>query len=90
MPTVENAKGGEALAADLRLEESQLERYRRRFSQGTDLGLADVAEALRPLLEQAHEHVRDLQTALGRETARIGASARASARRFLNLPAHYR
>jgi bacterioferritin len=31
-----------------------------------ELGLADVAEALRPLLEQTQEHVRDLQTALGR------------------------
>jgi bacterioferritin len=31
-----------------------------------DLGLADVAEALRPLLEQTQEHVRDLQTALGK------------------------
>jgi bacterioferritin len=31
-----------------------------------DLGLADVAEALRPLLEQTQEHVRDLQTVLGR------------------------
>ena len=27
--------------------------------------LADVAEALRPLLEQTQEHVRDLKTALG-------------------------
>ena len=58
--------GRDALAADLRLEESQLERYRNRFSQAMDLGLADVAEALRPLLEQTQEHVRDLQTALGK------------------------
>lgn len=57
--------GQEALEADLRLEVSQLERYRERFSQATDLGLADVAEALRPLLEQTQEHVRDLKTALG-------------------------
>lgn len=66
VPQVEPATGSEALAADLRLEETQLERYRQRFSQAMDLGLADVAEALRPLLEQTQEHVRDLQTALGR------------------------
>lgn len=55
----------EALRDDLRLEESQLERYRERFAQASDLGLADVAEALRPLLEQTQEHVRDLKGALG-------------------------
>jgi bacterioferritin len=66
VPPVEAASGREALAADLRLEESQLERYRLRFGQAMDLGLADVAEALRPLLEQTQEHVRDLQTALGK------------------------
>jgi bacterioferritin len=55
-----------ALQADLRLEESQLERYRSRFAQANELGLADVAEALRPLLEQTQEHVRDLHGALGR------------------------
>jgi|ERR1700733_1554243 len=66
VPKVEAAKGREALAADLRLEVSQLERYRQRFSQAMELGIADVAEALRPLLEQTQEHVRDLQTALGR------------------------
>jgi bacterioferritin len=65
VPEVDGATGREALAADLRLEESQLERYRQRFNQAMDLGLADVAEALRPLLEQTQEHVRDLQTALG-------------------------
>lgn len=54
-----------ALRADLRLETNQLERYRERFSQAMDLGLADVAEALRPLLEDTQEHVRDLQAALG-------------------------
>lgn len=59
------AEGRDALAADLRLESDQLERYRQRFSQAMDLGLADVAEALRPLLEQTQEHVRDLQSALG-------------------------
>jgi bacterioferritin len=55
-----------ALEADLHLEESQLERYRARFAQANELGLADVAEALRPLLEQTQEHVRDLKGALGR------------------------
>jgi bacterioferritin len=66
VPDVDGTSGREALVADLRLEESQLERYRERFGQALDLGLADVAEALRPLLEQTQEHVRDLQTALGR------------------------
>ena len=66
VPDVDTATGRDALAADLRLEESQLERYRKRFAEAMDLGLADVAEALRPLLEQTQEHVRDLQTVLGR------------------------
>jgi bacterioferritin len=66
VPDVDPATGRDALAADLRLEESQLERYRGRFAEAMDLGLADVAEALRPLLEQTQEHVRDLQTVLGR------------------------
>ncbi len=55
-----------ALSADLDLEVRQLERYRDRVAQATDLGLADVAEALRPLLTETQEHVRDLRTALGR------------------------
>jgi bacterioferritin len=59
------ADSREALTADLKLETNQLERYRLRFRQANDLGLADVAEALRPLLEQTQEHVRDLQAALG-------------------------
>ena len=54
-----------ALKEDLRLEREQLERYRERFAQASELGLADVGEALRPLLEQTQEHVRDLQAALG-------------------------
>jgi bacterioferritin len=54
-----------AIVADLRLETNQLERYRERFVQASELGLADVAEALRPLLEQTQEHVRDLKVALG-------------------------
>jgi bacterioferritin len=63
VPEWTNSK--EALRADLRLEEGQLGRYRERFAQANELGLADVAEALRPLLEQTQEHVRDLQGALG-------------------------
>lgn len=59
----DNSRG--ALVADLKLESDQLDRYRERVQQANDLGLADVAEALRPLLEQTQEHVRDLQTALG-------------------------
>jgi len=55
-----------ALHADLDLEVRQLERYRERVQQAEELGLVDVAEALRPLLTQTQEHVRDLQTALGR------------------------
>jgi bacterioferritin len=55
----------DALVADLKLEQGQLDRYRQRFAQANEIGLADVAEALRPLLEQTQEHVRDLQTSLG-------------------------
>jgi bacterioferritin len=66
VPPVDTAAQGiDALRSDLRLESNQLDRYRERFAQAMDLGLADVAEALRPLLEQTQEHVRDLQTALG-------------------------
>ncbi|MCU1359698.1 MAG: putative Bacterioferritin [Ilumatobacteraceae bacterium] len=54
-----------ALRADLDLETAQLERYRERVQQATDIGLPDVAEALRPLLTETQEHVRDLQSALG-------------------------
>lgn len=54
-----------ALESDLELEKDQLTRYRERFKQAEELGLADVAEALRPLLEQTQEHVRDLETILG-------------------------
>ena len=63
MPSVPGGK--EALSLDLALEQEQLQRYRDRFAQANELGLADVAEAIRPLLEQTQEHVRDLQTALG-------------------------
>ena len=66
VPPVERAADSRlALQADLRLESDQLERYRQRFAQANALELADVAEALRPLLEQTQEHVRDLQMALG-------------------------
>jgi bacterioferritin len=66
VPPVERSSDSRtALQADLRLETDQLERYRQRFAQANALELADVAEALRPLLEQTQEHVRDLQTALG-------------------------
>jgi bacterioferritin len=61
-PTVDSRA---ALTADLQLEREQLERYRDRFAQAMELGLADVGEALRPLLEQTQEHVADLQMALG-------------------------
>jgi bacterioferritin len=54
-----------ALLLDLELEESQLARYRERFEQAEEIGLPDVAEALRPLLEQTQDHVRDLRGALG-------------------------
>ena len=59
-----------ALETDLQLEKSQLDRYRERSAQADELGLADVAEALRPVLEQTQEHVRDLQGALGRRGTR--------------------
>jgi bacterioferritin len=66
VPAVERASDSRlALKADLRLETNQLERYRLRFTQANELNLADVAEALRPLLQQTQEHVRDLQASLG-------------------------
>ena len=55
-----------ALKLDLELEERQLDRYRERIDQAVELSLRDVAEALRPLLSQTQEHVRDLQSALGK------------------------
>jgi len=64
VPAFTDSRG--ALESDLRLEVDQLDRYRDRVRQATDLGLIDVAEALRPLLTQTQEHVRDLQSALGR------------------------
>jgi bacterioferritin len=56
----------QALEADLSLEVDQLDNYRDRVRQATELGLVDVAEALRPLLTETQEHVRDLQSALGK------------------------
>jgi len=55
-----------ALRLDLELEEGQLQRYRDRVAQANELGLPDVAEALKPLLTQTQDHVMDLQSALGR------------------------
>jgi len=55
----------QALLLDLELEERQLGGYRERFEQAEAMGLPDVAEALRPLLEQTQDHVRDLRGALG-------------------------
>jgi bacterioferritin len=54
-----------ALQADLELEERQLQRYRDRVAEAGALGLPDVAEALRPLLEQTQDHVIELRDALG-------------------------
>lgn len=59
-------EGAAALELDLELEETQLQRYRDRVTQAMELGLPDVAEALRPLLQQTQDHVMDLQAALGR------------------------
>jgi bacterioferritin len=64
-PAKPNDEASTALRADLSLERDQLGRYRARFAQANDLGLADVAEAIRPLLEQTQEHVRDLETVVG-------------------------
>jgi bacterioferritin len=55
-----------AFELDLELEERQLSGYRERFEQVQEMGLPDVAEALRPLLEQTQDHVRDLRGALGK------------------------
>jgi bacterioferritin len=67
VPTVPSATDTQgALELDLELEEQQLQRYRDRIQQAQELALPDVAEALRPLLEQTQEHVRDLRSALGR------------------------
>lgn len=54
-----------ALRQDLDLERRQLQRYRDRVGDAKSLGLPDVAEALKPLLEQTQDHVMELETALG-------------------------
>lgn len=53
---------GAALRQDLALEERQLERYRERVEQATELGLPDVAAALTPLLEQTQHHAQELRS----------------------------
>jgi bacterioferritin len=65
-PVADHPDGASALQADLELEERQLERYRTRYREANELGLPDVGEALRPLLEQTQDHVNDLRAALGR------------------------
>ncbi len=65
VPPPSETDSRKALEADLELETAQLSRYRDRSAQAQELKLADVAEALRPLLEQTQEHVRDLQAVLG-------------------------
>lgn len=65
-PVPDCPDGAAALKADLDLEERQLQRYRDRVAEAGELGLPDVAEALRPLLEQTQDHVIDLRDALGR------------------------
>ncbi|WP_066364064.1 ferritin-like domain-containing protein [Herbidospora mongoliensis] len=64
-PIPDTPDGAAALRLDLELEENQLIRYRERVEQAIELGLPDVAEALRPLLQQTQDHVMDLQGALG-------------------------
>ena len=61
------ADGAAALRADLELEQRQLDRYRQRVADAGELGLPDVAEALKPLLTQTQDHVADLRDALGAE-----------------------
>lgn len=65
-PVPSSPNGAAALQADLDLEERQLQRYRERVKEASDLGLPDVGEALRPLLEQTQDHVADLRDALGK------------------------
>jgi bacterioferritin len=66
-PVPDCPDGASALRADLELEERQLQRYRDRVAEAGEMGLPDVAEALRPLLEQTQDHVIDLRDALGVE-----------------------
>lgn len=67
VPEIKNEPDEDAaLRLDLELETAQLERYRQRVAQAVEIGLPDVAEALKPLLTQTQDHVMDLQTALGK------------------------
>jgi bacterioferritin len=67
VPTISNQPDEDvALRLDLELEQGQLQRYRDRVAQANELGLPDVAEALKPLLTQTQDHVMDLQSALGK------------------------
>ncbi len=67
VPTVPNEPDApRALELDLDLEEKQLDRYRERVGQAREMGIEDVGEALRPLLEQTQDHVVELRTALGK------------------------
>ena len=65
-PVPNHPDGASALQADLELEERQLKRYRARYQEANELGLPDVAEALRPLLEQTQDHVHELRDSLGK------------------------
>ena len=65
-PVPDCPDGAGALQADLDLEERQLQRYRDRVADAAELGLPDVAEALRPLLQQTQDHVIELRDALGK------------------------
>jgi bacterioferritin len=68
VPNVTPTRDAErALHEDLRLEELQLDRYRDRIDQATELDLPDVAERLGPILMQTQDHIRDLRAAVGRK-----------------------
>lgn len=60
-PVPDSPDGASALRSDLDLEERQVDRYRQRVKEAMELGLPDVAEALRPLLEQTQDHVSELR-----------------------------
>lgn len=60
----EHVDSSAALQHDLDLETGQLERYRERVNQAEKLGLADVAERLRPLLTETQDHVNELRGVL--------------------------
>jgi bacterioferritin len=65
-PVPDCPDGAPALKADPEPEERQLQRYRDRVAEATELGLPEVAGALRPLLTQIQDHFIDLRDALGR------------------------